>query len=350
MAVNQAENHHAEPTDEIDLIDYINVLCKWKKLIIFGTLSCVLIAGVASFQLSPVYRLATLIEIGTMEKEAGNPVVIEDPLTLFAKIKGGAYDEKIRKELNIKESDYPEIKVNNPKNTALIEFNIESSNRDRDQKILEAMNDLILKDHSDVSKIEKYNVSNRIKEVENNAILVSQEKEGLKSQLQLNKKNKNQIRKQIEDIASKISELEREKTKVDQKANPDNTLSLLLFSNEIQEGRRYYNQLQDRLNIDLEKEEETLKNQLNAKESGLNALMLQKDRLNARLTAFRDTRIVKATSSSQNPIGPSKRRIVFYTSIIAFTVFIFIAFFMEYLAKFKESQTRLTSEQSSGPS
>ena len=181
MDVRQAEDQHAEPTDEIDLIDYIHVLCKWKKLIIFGTLSCMLIAGIVSFLLSPVYRTNTIIEIGTTEKDGGNLLMIEDPLTLVEKIKGGAYDEKIRKELNIKESDYPEIKVNNPKSTALIEFNIESSKRDRDQKILESMDNLILKDHSDLVQIEKYNLSNRIKEIENNTALVNQEKQGLKN-------------------------------------------------------------------------------------------------------------------------------------------------------------------------
>lgn len=350
MVGNQAEDQHAEQTEEIDLIDYIDVLWRWKKLIIIGTLSCMLIAGVASFQLSRVYLLRTIIEIGTIEKYNGKPVLIEDPLSLVAKINGGAYDEKIRQELNIKETNYPKIEVKNPKDTALIEINIKSTKRDRDQKILEIMDDLILKEHSDLIQIEKYNLSNKIKEIENKATLVNQEKEGLKNQLQLNKINKEQIKKQIEDIASKISELEREKTKVDRKANPDNTLSLLLFSNEIQENRRYYNQLHDRLNIDLEKEEENLKNQMNAKDSDLNALILQKDGLSAELRAVLDTIVVKAALSSQIPIGPSKRRIVYLTSIIAFAAFIFIAFFMEYLAKFKESQTRLTSEKPSGTS
>ena len=329
MDVRQAEDQHAEPTDEIDLIDYIHVLCKWKKLIIFGTLSCMLIAGIVSFLLSPVYRTNTIIEIGTTEKDGGNLLMIEDPLTLVEKIKGGAYDEKIRKELNIKESDYPEIKVNNPKSTALIEFNIESSKRDRDQKILESMDNLILKDHSDLVQIEKYNLSNRIKEIENNTALVNQEKQGLKNQLQLNKKNKDQIKKQIENIASRISDLEKEKTKVDLKANPDNTLSLLLFSNEIQENRRYFNQLQDRLNIDLEKEEENLKNQLNAKENALNSLMLQKDKLNAQLAAFRDTRIVKKAGYSEKSVGPKKMFNVIIGGIVGFMVLTFIAFFVE---------------------
>lgn len=346
MAVNQTENHHTEQADEIDLIDYINVLWRWKKMIIIGTLSCMLIAGVFSFLLPRVYLLKTIIEIGSMENDG----VIENPLVTVEKIKGGVYDEKIRKEMNIKETDYPKIKADNLKDTALIEIKIESSEKERDKRVLEAMGEFIIKDHLDLIQIEKYSLSNKIKEIENNIILVNKEKEGLKNQLQLNKKNKEQIKKQVENIASRISELEREKTKVDLKANPDNTLSLLLFSNEIQENRRYFNQLQDRLNIDLEKEDENIKNQLNAKENALNSLMLQKDKLNIGLTAFRDTRVVKNASSSKGPIAPSKRRIVYLTSILAFTAFIFIAFFMEYLAKLKKSQTRLTSEQSSGPS
>lgn len=329
MAVNRVENQHAEQTDEIDLMDYINVLWKWKKLIIIGTLLCMLIAGIVSFLLPPIYRVNTIIEIGT------TGVVIENPLSLLEKIKGGVYDEKIREELNIKEADYPEIKLDNPNNTALIGINIESSKRDQSQNILEAMDELILKEHSDLIRIEKYNFSNKIKEIENNLILVNQEKTGLKNQLQLNKKNKEQIKKQIEEITSKISELEREKTKVDLKANPDSTLSLLLFSNEIQENRRYFNQLQDRLNIDLEKEEENLKSQLNAEENALNSLMLQKDKLNAQLVAFRDTRIVKKAGYHEKPVRPNKKQNIIMAGIAGFMVFIFIAFIMEYLKGIK---------------
>jgi len=333
MAANQAEDHHAEQTDEIVLIDYINVLCKWKKLIILGTLSCMIVAGVVSFLLPPVYRISTIIQIGSIRKDNGENTVLENPLALVEKIKVGYYDEELRKQLKVDEKNYPRIQASNPKSTALIEFNIKSSKRDRDQKIMEAMDDLILKDHSDLIQIEKYNLSNRIKEIENNTALVNQEKQGLKNQLQLNKKNKDQIKKQIENIASRISDLEKEKTKVDLKANPDNTLSLLLFSNEIQENRRYFNQLQDRLNIDLEKEEENLKNQLNAKENALNSLMLQKDKLNAQLAAFLDTRIVKKVGYGENPESPNKKFNIVFAGIISFTALIFSVFVMDNLKK-----------------
>ena len=87
MAANQAEDHHAEQTDEIVLIDYINVLCKWKKLIILGTLSCMIVAGVVSFLLPPVYRISTIIQIGSIRKDNGENTVLENPLALVEKIR-----------------------------------------------------------------------------------------------------------------------------------------------------------------------------------------------------------------------------------------------------------------------
>ena len=328
MAVNQAEDHHAEQTDEINLIDYINVLCKWKKMIILGTLSCMLIAGIVSFRLHPVYRVDTMVEVGL---NSGGQY-IEAPNILVEKIREGIYDVIIQREMNIKEKDYPGIVVKHLQNTPLVELSINSPKREWALNILRAMSKHILENHSELIRLEKYNIGNAIKEIDNQANLIEWVKDSIKKKIELNQKNKDQTKKQLESIASRIFDLEREKARVDRDANFNNTLSLLLFSNEIQDNRRYYNELQDKLTVSLEKEDANFRDDLANKEKSLKSLMLEKEKLTAQLQAFRDTRVVK-TSSSENPISPSKRRIVFFTSIIAFTALIFIAFFREYLAK-----------------
>ena len=50
--------------EEVDLMDYLKVVWKWKYLIIIGTVVCAAIAGVVSLSLPKVYETTEVIEIG----------------------------------------------------------------------------------------------------------------------------------------------------------------------------------------------------------------------------------------------------------------------------------------------
>jgi len=74
------ETRQREPTryreeqfdDEIELMDYLRVIWKWKYLIVAGTLVCAVAAGVISFSIPKVYRIRMLIRPGVLTiSEAG---------------------------------------------------------------------------------------------------------------------------------------------------------------------------------------------------------------------------------------------------------------------------------------
>jgi len=54
----------AEDYGEVDLMEYLKVLWKWKYLIIFGTLICAVVAGAVSLLLPRVYETTEIIEVG----------------------------------------------------------------------------------------------------------------------------------------------------------------------------------------------------------------------------------------------------------------------------------------------
>lgn len=327
--------------DEVELIDYLHVLCRRKILILLGTLLCVIMGGVAGLVAPKVYRLNTILEIGTIEKDGGKPFPIEKAAVLVEKIKGGIYDEAVRNKLNLKEKEYPKILVKNPKNTSLVEIRIDSSRKEVARDILRNMEELILKDHRDRIGIERYKLKNRIREIENKSLLLSSQKEGIKEEMALVRKNREQLKKQIKDVTGRLLDLRREKSKLDRRANPNNTLSLLLFNSEIQENRRYLNGLQDKLNVDLAKKAIDLTNNLNRKERDIKALALEKDQLRAQLEAFRETRVVKKATIPEDPVSPQIKLDILLAGVAGFFFFIFLAFFLEYLKSVKEREGNL---------
>ena len=87
--------------DEINLIDYLKVLWKWKWLIIAGTLICAVAAAVISSQMPKIYRVATVIEPGIIGLDKSGNYIYMNSQNISGKINEGVYNKSIKKLLNI---------------------------------------------------------------------------------------------------------------------------------------------------------------------------------------------------------------------------------------------------------
>ena len=91
--------------DEIELIDLLRVIWKWKYLIIGGTLACALAAMVISLIMPKIFRIETIIRPGILSfGEDGESVYIDSPDNIKALIETGAFAKKILD--NLEESEY----------------------------------------------------------------------------------------------------------------------------------------------------------------------------------------------------------------------------------------------------
>ncbi len=79
------------PDDEIELIDYLRVLWKWKWLIVMGTFLCAFVAFIYGFT-HPAVKVSTFIEI--------NPKVTGSPDKIKSSIELGIFDVQIMKDLS----------------------------------------------------------------------------------------------------------------------------------------------------------------------------------------------------------------------------------------------------------
>lgn len=117
--------------DEIDLMDYIKVLLKRKRLILAVLLVAVVAVGVLSILMPKVYKIDTILEIGWMRGYQ-----VEPPLQVVGKIKDGIY------------GGYPGMKVDNPPYTSLVNIETTSKDPQKSKKILEDINETILVEHN----------------------------------------------------------------------------------------------------------------------------------------------------------------------------------------------------------
>ncbi|GAH73521.1 unnamed protein product, partial [marine sediment metagenome] len=141
------------PDDEVQLIDLLLVLWKRKWLIIVGTLICVVTAGIVAFNIPKVYEVSSSIEVRQIEDR-----FLEEPPVISQKIKSASLKEKITQELSIpleeiSGEDFFKISSQTGKDSLVLTTKIETDKPNQGIKILEIVNQTILKDHQ--KKIEE---------------------------------------------------------------------------------------------------------------------------------------------------------------------------------------------------
>jgi LPS O-antigen subunit length determinant protein (WzzB/FepE family) len=88
--------------DEVQLIDYLRVIWRWKWLIILGTFLCMVVAGVVSFNMPKIYEVSMTIEPGIIgvDKE-GQFIYLDSRDNIEGKIKEDLYNRRVQEALNI---------------------------------------------------------------------------------------------------------------------------------------------------------------------------------------------------------------------------------------------------------
>jgi len=299
---------HEEQTDEIELIDIIRVLWKRKKLIILITFLFTLGAVGAALTLPKVYEVSTIIEPGVRPiADANGQIVNEVPVVSPDAVKeavlGGAYDVAIQKKLNISPEDYPELKVTLPKSTTLVKVAIESSEPDKAQAILD---ELVGQVGSDIQG----QLENEKKKIENEMESVRISEKAVAEKILL-------LKKQLDETSKKIEDLENDRQKSMAGRSAD-AMSVLLYSNEIQNQQIYLNNLQEKL-MDLETSAKTF--------------FVQMENIRLKLAMVKSTRLVKPPTISEKPSKPKKTLIVALAGVLGLMGSMMLAFLLEYLER-----------------
>jgi uncharacterized protein involved in exopolysaccharide biosynthesis len=278
---------NVQEQEEVDLIEYLNVLWERRWLIIVPTVLLALIAGVVSFLLPPVWQVDAVIQPSKffVQSTTGTftEIIVVDPKQLAGQINQRSYERLINSQLNLDPRKFPELKAENPKDTKLVRVSIQTKETEKAKAILNALFQHIKSDMDRKIDVEMKSITTQIVASENNikskGIDIKNKDMDIKNKdidiknKDIEIKNKNiDIEKTRQAIISagkkiaisedrsrslvdemrgvkiRIDQIEKQqKTLLAEKKEGIDSLGLLLYSNEIQQNFRYYNTLEENM-------------------------------------------------------------------------------------------------------
>lgn len=326
--------------DEIELMDYLRVIWKWKYLIIAGTLICAIAAGAVSFSQTKVYRIDTVVQPGILGiNEAGNKVYVDSPENVKALIEVGAFDRPVLD--NIGESNnngWPKslnLEVNIPTQSNVLKVSYETSNVDRGLQILNSLGKVLLTKYGERVTFPK-------KEYETQIALNKSNKADCEAERRASKKHIKNIQKRIDELTSQ-SELIKENTNsliqerdkfLSDNTGENNILSAVLYTNTIQQNIALQNGYKQQINyyITRRRDEKLKLVKLNGE---LDRLVEEIKGLEFKKNNVRNIEILQPATAGPYPINPKIKLNVMLATVVGLFAMLFLAFFLEYIQKHK---------------
>jgi LPS O-antigen subunit length determinant protein (WzzB/FepE family) len=341
----ETETHKIEHyEDEIELIDILRVIWKWKYFILAGTVICGLIAAIISFNMTKLYSIDMVLRPGILSVgEEGKNVYIDSPQNIKALIDSGIFNNDIMKYLD-------EIKMDNiPKK---LEFKV-TILKDSDTIKVEYETDdikqgMVIKGHLSKLLLEKY--SNKVtyfkNELDMKLSIIKSEIDYIRTNILSYKRNVKNIEKRIDELTSEIkliknntANLIKERNKLLSDSPKDkNILSALIYSNTIQQNLQLSNNYQNEINEYKQKKEDELQkieeaeNTIDNKSIELKSLQFKKD-------SIQNIQIIQPATSSRYPVKPKKLLIIASASLFGLFLMIVLFFLVEFVSRNKIIET-----------
>jgi len=349
---NQSEPVRSQtdyPEDEIELIDLLRVIWKWKYLIIGGTAICAIVAAIISLNMAKVYSVDTILEPGILNiinegVEANRRVYIDSPENIKALIDVGSFENQILKYLVqlAGSQDIPEkiqFKTSIPKKSNALKVSYETSNIELGLLIVNYLNKLLSDKYSQFVKYYRKEIIIQLKlrNSEREKFLISQKS------IKINLKN---FEKRIKDLSSEIEliikntdNLIGDQQKFISKPRGENgILTALLYSNTIQQNMSLINNYKNQLNS-YELKLESEKQKLTESEENIKNIMDQIGLLEFKRDSVQNIQILKPPTNSPYPIKPNKRLNVMLATMVGLFMMVFMSFLLEYISKNKKEKT-----------
>lgn len=296
--------------DDVELIDYLRVIWKRKILIIVGTLVCI-VAGAVWDMWSPVtYRAEILVRIGkTVSSGFTSPSFVAfDTLGNLAKTIPAKYG------LGEEESLEYNLSVEMIKETSLIKITLEGTDERKTKELLGKVVGKLIADHlrKTESAIQFYKVLIGELETDINEIQNDLAREALESE-DMSMKIEKEINMMMDQQVSNEANIEADIDK------PDPVTMMMIQSRSIA------------IQNNILRMKESAKNNVN--QGRINIRSIQNDILLHKLTTKslmeNKTRIVGDVKNTA--IEPKKKRNIILAGVAGLTMFLFLAFFIEYL-------------------
>lgn len=332
-----------EQEQEINLRDWIEVIIKYKKLILAIFLISVIATAIVSFLMPKGYRVSMIIEAPVFDiSDKGEKFYFDSSENIKAKIESEVFNSKITNKLNLDpKKNRLKFNVSFLANTKLIKINLERNEKQKDLglKILNQLFDELSNSYKDILESKNIEIEKQIQILSNNIIVKSNE-------IELHEKNlkEQEVRanKLIDEIKETKNKLEKWTDKIEPSLNKNGRqeeMPTLFYLNIVQQNITYLNQMNGQL-AELETSREQMKVENKNLQKEIENLRIEIEKLNLGKIYMHNVKLVKEPLVSEYPIRPNKKLNVVKAGIASLMFGIFLAFFMEYWKKSKSGETK----------
>jgi len=390
--------------DRNNLRDYVRVIWKRKWLIIITTFFCVAVTAALSSALPRKWEVDCILKPSKffIQSETGEfkEITVVNPQQISVLINNETYRKSIADELGFVLKKVPAIQARELKGTHLIRISLRTSDIDEGKSILLSLFKYVRRDLDSKIEMEVKGLENLIENNKNfiqqkelsitdklNEIKVIQNENKLnkidigknerdelekrqeiisvENLLKISQKREESLLSELNEVRQRIKVIEEQHMKaLSEEKNEESALSLLLYSNVIQQNMQYYNTLdkelvterinQENWRLSIKMKEGEIKNlqdqtaRTKTKMDTLNTHISDKKNeiekikndirnirnsivlLEERKSRIDYTKLVKQPTSSLVPVSPKRKLNVLIAFVLGITVFTLFAFILEY--------------------
>jgi len=362
--------------DEINLVDLLRVIWKWKWLIVAGPLFFAGIAAVISLQMPKIYEVSTIIEPAiAMVQDNGNVLYFDSVASISGKVQGGIYNEEIKKALGL---DSPKIDIAfqpviiHETSTIKITSQWKEGETDLGVKITQQLNHHLLNEYARIVELKKEIHDTQIAMKQSAINEIKTEGADIDEQIKLmvgeigkkrseikrrqdslenGRQRKEELVKEIERVKENTEEIVQQRALLLKDKNPEKNISLIINSTMIQQNMIYSNHLHNSVydliikENQMEAEIDTFSREIDKIKADIKRLNVKKPeiqneiadietaikRLNLEKELIRNVVVLAGPEISLYPVKPKIKKIVFLAGFVALFVFGLFPFFIEYM-------------------
>lgn len=328
--------------DEIELIDYLRVIWKWKYLILVGAVVCALVPLVISISKPKIYRVETILKPGVLGKNnKGQEIYVDSTTNIKALIEAGTFNNEIKWELkDTKTSNLPtsfQFEINIPKNSNLLKISYQTPSVDTGISILNQLTNSISREQA--VKID-YLQTKFEKEILEDKIDLSR----LQDELSFNQTSISNINKRLAELSTDIQSLNRNisaltkhRDTILSNRNEDTILTGFLYNNTIQQNLDRRDRINNQIfNYTIEKER--VKNLSKGIKTKIDILSQKIDGLKQKRDKIKNIQVIQPPTGSPYPINPGVKKNILLASAVGLFFMLISAFFLEYVWKHKNTE------------
>jgi len=342
----RTETHKIEHyEDEIEFIDILRVIWRWKYFIITGTIVFGLSAAIISFQMDKIYSIDMALMPGILSiGEEGNNIYLDSPENIKALIDSGTFNNDILNYLDSTKkgrgSRKLNFKVTIPKHSDTVYVKYETANAKQGIAALDHLYKLLSEAYSE--KIQylknKYDIKRN---------LIKHNVDHLKAIIQSCNNNVKNIEQRNNELITEIKLIKNNTTKLNMEKKiflskdpqKNNGYQDLIYTYLIQQNNELSNSYKNKIDDNnLKKEDQLQQIQQYTSEIAqyvdeLQKILLEKEKI-------QNIQIVKPATKNPFPIRPKTKLNIAFALVLGLLLMMFLAFLGENIRKYKNRESR----------